>query len=82
MKKKIYINSNLYIDCFPNGTLMQVTKLSEDYLKLMPKQMKFKKQRVTIQCKDDEENDEVIQRKYKRIENEKIKKKVIMQENK
>ena len=27
---------------------------SEYYLKLTPKQMKSKKQRVTIQCKDDE----------------------------
>ena len=49
---------------------------SEDYLKLTPKQMKSKKQRVTIQCKDNEDNDEVIQRKYKRTKNEKIKRKV------
>ena len=42
---------------------------SEDYLKLTPKQMKFKKQRVTIQYKDNTENDEVIQRKYKHTEN-------------
>ena len=48
---------------------------NEDYLKLTPKQMKSKKQRVTIQCKNDEEKDEVIQRKYKRTENAKIKRK-------
>ena len=48
---------------------------SEDYLKLTPKQMKSKRQREIIQCKDNEENDEVIQRKYKCTENEKIKKK-------
>ena len=38
---------------------------SEDYIKLTPKQMKSKKQRVTMQCKGKEENDEVIQRKHK-----------------
>ena len=35
--------------------------------------MKAKKQRVTIQCTGDEEDDEVIRRKYKRTENEKLK---------
>ena len=38
--------------------------------------MKSKKQRATIQCKGDKENDEVRQRKYKCSENKKIKKKV------
>ena len=38
--------------------------------------MKSKKQCVTIQCKENEENDEVIQRKYKCTENEKIIKKL------
>ena len=42
---------------------------SEDYSKRTPKQRKFKKQRVTIQCKDNGEKDEVMQRKYKRTEN-------------
>ena len=36
--------------------------------------MKSKKQRVTIQCKDNEENNEMIQRKYKCTKNEKSKK--------
>ena len=43
---------------------------SEYYLKLTPKQIKYKKQHVTIQCKGNKENKEVIQRKYKRTENE------------
>ena len=49
---------------------------SEDYLNFTPKLIKSKKQRVTMQCKDDEENDKVILRKYKGTENEKIKKKI------
>ena len=55
---------------------IEASDKSEDYLKLTPKLMKSKKQRITIQCNNDKKNDEVIQRKYKRTENEKIKKKV------
>ena len=68
-KRPVLIKSktNSYIDA---------SDKSKDYLKFTPRQMKSKKQRVTIQCKDNEENDEVIQRKYKRTENDKHKKKV------